>query len=49
MFGALSGCLALRPSDEPSLRWLSRRLGQVYIPHWIALAAVMTANLGRAM
>jgi peptidoglycan/LPS O-acetylase OafA/YrhL len=44
VFCTLSGYFALRPSGEPSWRWLARRLGRVYVPYWITLGAIFTAN-----
>jgi hypothetical protein len=42
-FSTLSGFLALRSRGD-SLGWLSKRLVRIYVPYWVTLIAILTAD-----
>ncbi|QDS96336.1 Acyltransferase family protein [Roseimaritima multifibrata] len=44
IFFAISGFLALSPSPLNTRQWLFRRLLRIYIPYWITVAGLLTAN-----
>jgi peptidoglycan/LPS O-acetylase OafA/YrhL len=44
LFCALSGFLAGQASGEGAGTWLGRRLARVYVPYWLSLIAIFTAN-----
>jgi peptidoglycan/LPS O-acetylase OafA/YrhL len=40
----LSGYFSMRSSRTTNLGWISRRLNRIFIPYWISLVAIFTAN-----
>ncbi|MCC9606574.1 acyltransferase [Blastopirellula sp. JC732] len=44
MFFAISGLLAAGGRYGNPINWLSKRLSRIYVPYWIAVAGVLSAN-----
>lgn len=44
IFFAISGLLAAQGKQGHALSWLSKRLSRIYLPYWIAVTGVLTAN-----
>ncbi|WP_158265108.1 acyltransferase family protein [Blastopirellula marina] len=44
MFFAISGLLAAQGKQGHPVSWLSKRLSRIYLPYWIAVTGVLTAN-----
>ncbi|UUO06867.1 acyltransferase [Blastopirellula sp. J2-11] len=44
IFFAISGLLAAQGKQGHAVRWLSKRLSRIYLPYWIAVTGVLSAN-----